>query len=495
MGRSIMMRPRSTFTCTTTALLAACGGAVAQPDIGAQIKITLSPGTANGNETTAAAIVRGDGVHEIVAGWNDYRTNGLILTGVAVSSDGGATWTAMNVRPPAPSQSSVEGDPMTAYDQRTGTLWVGGISFFAAQGGCFLAKKIPGVNQFETAVVAKKTSSADKGWAAAGPAPGNPDSTMLYIAYNEGILRSADMGATWAGPTPLGTGIGYLPRVGPDGVLHILSWNLNSCCQDGIWYQRSFDGGVTVEPVKKIATRMDLWDAFNPTVFPGSFRVPQLNYLAIDPDGKTLYVVYFDTTAKIGINSNVDLYFMKSTDGGNSWSIPKVINGDSDPAGDQFFPWLEVDSEGRIHMLFYDTRGIAQNDNAANMTFNAYYSYSDDGGETWSEFQLNPVPFSSAVGQSFFIGDYLGMAMAGDRVYPTYLDTHLGKQDIFAHVITRESVPCAADCNGDGLANVFDFLCFQGLVTGSDPRADCNGDGSINIFDWLCFQGLVAQGC
>jgi hypothetical protein len=56
-------------------------------------------------------------------------------------------------------------------------------------------------------------------------------------------------------------------------------------------------------------------------------------------------------------------------------------------------------------------------------------------------------------------------------------------------------VSCYADCNGDGVVNIFDFLCFQGKVSTGDPSADCNGDGPINIFDFLCFQGAVTQGC
>jgi hypothetical protein len=58
-----------------------------------------------------------------------------------------------------------------------------------------------------------------------------------------------------------------------------------------------------------------------------------------------------------------------------------------------------------------------------------------------------------------------------------------------------DDVSCYADCNGDGVVNIFDFLCFQGLVTTGNPAADCNGDGSVNIFDFLCFQGAVTQGC
>jgi probable HAF family extracellular repeat protein len=58
-----------------------------------------------------------------------------------------------------------------------------------------------------------------------------------------------------------------------------------------------------------------------------------------------------------------------------------------------------------------------------------------------------------------------------------------------------EAQSCYADCNDDGSVNIFDFLCFQGLVTTADPAADCNADGSVNIFDFLCFQGHVTQGC
>jgi hypothetical protein len=68
---------------------------------------------------------------------------------------------------------------------------------------------------------------------------------------------------------------------------------------------------------------------------------------------------------------------------------------------------------------------------------------------------------------------------------------NVGVDNIAIHVAEG----CYADCNGDGAVNIFDFLCFQGLVTTGDPAADCNGDGSVNIFDFLCFQGAVTEGC
>jgi hypothetical protein len=58
-----------------------------------------------------------------------------------------------------------------------------------------------------------------------------------------------------------------------------------------------------------------------------------------------------------------------------------------------------------------------------------------------------------------------------------------------------ELVDCFADCNGDTEINIFDYLCFQGLVARGGPGADCNEDGSVDILDYLCFQGLVLAGC
>jgi subtilisin len=74
-------------------------------------------------------------------------------------------------------------------------------------------------------------------------------------------------------------------------------------------------------------------------------------------------------------------------------------------------------------------------------------------------------------------------------------DNNFGYGIVDAEAAVGDVAPCAADCNGDGKANILDFLCFQGLVTNGDMGADCTGDGEINVFDWLCFQGLVTKGC
>jgi hypothetical protein len=62
-------------------------------------------------------------------------------------------------------------------------------------------------------------------------------------------------------------------------------------------------------------------------------------------------------------------------------------------------------------------------------------------------------------------------------------------------IFTAEVGGCLADCNGDGVLNILDFVCFQGLFQTQAPEADCNDDGAYNILDFVCFQGEFQQGC
>ncbi|MGD8454596.1 MAG: tetratricopeptide repeat protein [Phycisphaerae bacterium] len=472
--------------------------------IGPQVRMDIAGGTAAANETTMASTpVR---PLEVVGAWNDWRdsygTTELVRVGVAVSLDGGETWTDFLVRPPVANRSTVEGDPMTCYDNRTGTLWVGGISFTASAGnsGLFVARQTPGTTSFEPSIMAHTSYSPDKGWMAAGPAPAMQDQTRVYIAYNEGALRSTDMGATWAGPVSLGSGLGFLPRVGPGGELYVsyFDWGY------GVKLKRSLNGGVSFT-THTIATRLDTWESYEGGRFPGTFRVPIMHYLAVDPNDGTLYCVYFDTTNIVAGNYNVDLYFSKSTDRGSTWTTPVIISTDGVPPGDQFWPWLEVDQSGRIHMVYYDSRRTLQNDGAVHGYFDACYMTSDDGGATWDNYWLTPAPFDSNDDgldrPSQFLGDYLGLGLGGDRVYPCYLSTQNGDADIFTNVIVFSS---AGDVNGDGAVDNFDIAAFVYAINHSEAEfldaypegcytcADVNGDGAVDNFDIGPFVSLIA---
>jgi hypothetical protein len=54
---------------------------------------------------------------------------------------------------------------------------------------------------------------------------------------------------------------------------------------------------------------------------------------------------------------------------------------------------------------------------------------------------------------------------------------------------------CYADCDGNSVLDVFDFLCFQDAFVGMDPYADCDGNTTFDVFDFLCFQDEFVMGC
>jgi len=56
-------------------------------------------------------------------------------------------------------------------------------------------------------------------------------------------------------------------------------------------------------------------------------------------------------------------------------------------------------------------------------------------------------------------------------------------------------LPCPADCNGDTILNIIDFVCFQTQWQAQTEQGDCDGNGVYNIIDFVCFQQAFQNGC
>lgn len=401
------------------------------PVIGSMRQISVDPSSNCANETTSVSTSNGQ---EIIGGFNDYRSDGTIKSGFGVSNDGGSTWTHVLIRPPVGNQTTVEGDPFTIYDRRTNTVWACGMSF-ANNGGIYIAKKNPGLNTFQASTMARVSSISDKAWGVAGPLPGNPNSTRIYITYNEGIIRSDD-GVTFSAPTSLGTGLGFLPRVGPNGELYVTYWDDST----GVMFKRSLDGGLTFATVRA-ATRMDTWGTESPNGrVPGTYRIPPIQTMAVNPVNGTIAIMYFDTTNTIGSNRNLDLYMVVSTNQGTSWSTPtRLPFRPLGTVGDMFFPWLEYTLDGRLHLLAFDSSYVNQNDGIAHGLLDQDYAYSDNDGGTWTKFRLTPTSFDSfndgRGASASFMGDYSGIGISDRRVFPVFLDTQNGGADTYTSVV------------------------------------------------------------
>lgn len=285
---------------------------------------------------------------------------------------------------------------------------------------------------------------------AAGRDPDDASQTRLYVAYNLGLQVSTDLGQSWSAVTPLDSmRVGFHPRVGPGGELYITYWDFDF----GVLLLRSFDGGTTLEGPFQIATRMDTWGTQDGSCAPGLFRTANLNFLAVDPTDGTLYCVFHDTTQVVGGQSDLDVYLIRSTDQGTTWTTPRIVNGDFDPPGDQFLPWIEVDTAGRVHLIYFDTRHTPQLDDTEHGMIDVYDALSLDQGDSWSETRLTTAPFDSAdaVWQTNgqFLGDYLAATpttdASGDALHVLYPTTENGDLDLWTRRIEFTGTPLFSD--------------------------------------------------
>ena len=132
-----------------------------------------------------------------------------------------------------------------------------------------------------------------------------------------------------------------------------------------------------------------------------------------------------------------NIYFSRSTDGGDTWSEAKIIH--SDIKNDQFWQWLAVDkTNGDIGVMYFDSRRDPEN-----LMTECWVSYSQDGGDTWidrpvsdmvSDLRLNPFSGNA------FAGDYSGMTFHNGIMYPSWVDMRnavkeLSDSDVFTAII------------------------------------------------------------
>ena len=119
--------------------------------------------------------------------------------------------------------------------------------------------------------------------------------------------------------------------------------------------------------------------------------------------------------------------FARSTDGGGSWSAPVRVNDDPGNAW-QWFGTMSTSPSGRIDAIWLDTR-----DNPGTYLSSLYYSYSTDGGVTWSANERLSESFDPHVGwpNQDKMGDYFHMVSDDAGFSLAWAATFNGEQDVY----------------------------------------------------------------
>jgi hypothetical protein len=159
----------------------------------------------------------------------------------------------------------------------------------------------------------------------------------------------------------------------------------------------TFDQVTTVN----MGGSLDFSDTINPAGLAGQL------FLAVDRSGgATNNNIYMLASVQpTGFGTGTDVMFVRSTDGGLTFSTPHRIN--DDPINHNKWHWfgtLSVAPNGRIDSVWFDTRNAANNTDSQ-----LFYSFSTDGGVSWSPNVAVSNSFTPFEGypQQNKIGDYI----------------------------------------------------------------------------------------
>lgn len=381
-----------------------------------------------------AIIINPNNTDQLYAGTN--------LNNVYYSNDGGYTWTEEQLYSP---QYGVWGDPVLICDT------AGAFYFFHLSNPlsgswidrivCQKVDSLGGEWNDGTYMGLNGSKAQDKEWAIV-----NRRNNHIYVTWtqfdqygtsnpdyfsNIMFSKSLDGGLTWSEALQINevsgdcidsdnTTEGAVPAIGPNGEIYV-AW----AGPEGLVFDRSLDEGETwLENDIFICDIGGGWDY----AIPGIYRANGLPVTICDtsggPNHGTIYVNWTDQTNG---SDDTDVWLVKSTDGGNTWTDPVRVNDDP-PGSQQFFTWVAIDQvTGYLWFVYYDRRNYD-----SNLT-DVYMAFSTDGGENFINFPVSESPFLPTSG--IFFGDYTNITAHDNVIRPVWIRLHGGQLSTWTAIV------------------------------------------------------------
>jgi len=380
---------------------------------------------------------------QIVIGWRQFDSvlSNFREAGYAFSGDAGETWTF----PGAVQEGFFRSDPVLSADA-DGNFYYYSLTFgnYPVLGTWVHLFKsldggmtwLPPVNAF----------GGDKQWMTIDRTDGIGRGN-IYGSWSEfdtccppnDFSRSIDSGASFESPLaiPPPKMVWGTLDVGPDGTLYVAGANAYGRLHV---VGRSSNAQNPLEtPVFELVQQVNLggesaWGGINPEGLLGQV------WVATDHSGGPTHGnVYMLASVDPPGPDPVDVYFIRSTDGGEIWSDPIRVNDDpADSGAWQWFGTMSVAPNGRIDAIWNDTRN-----DPGNFLSEVFYSSSVDAGETWSTNQAITPPFDPSLGypQQEKLGDYYHMISDDEGANLVYAATFNGEEDVYFLRIPATSTP------------------------------------------------------
>src|SRR5262249_10306646 len=320
-----------------------------------QVNVTGSQANITGDAANEPSIAVDPNNHNRMAiGWRQFDnvSSNFRQAGYAYTTDGGATWTFPGKLEPGVFRS----DPVLDQDAE----------------GNFYYNSLR--QTLESYVFRSSTGGASWGapayaygggkqWMSIDPTAG-PGHRHIYQVGSTGpydptkLNRSNDGGVTFQAPTYDDSLFWGTLDVGTDGTMYLVGTENEGL--DDYTLVRSFDVKNAVPTPTFTLSKFSLGGHIGDGLPQNPVGLSGQVWVAVDKaTGPTAGWVYaLCSVVRPGVDS-LDVMFARSTDGGQSWSVPVRVNDDAPGASLQWFRTMSVAPNGRIDVVWNDTRHFA----------------------------------------------------------------------------------------------------------------------------------------
>ncbi|MFZ0705122.1 MAG: hypothetical protein WAM71_05920 [Candidatus Korobacteraceae bacterium] len=395
----------------------------------------------------------------VVVNYNDHNTaQSNTYGGISYSTDGGATFTEIEPDPLATGHSQNYGDPIVVFNKKLNMWFAGDLVTGCGGQGIGLWTSPDGIN-WSVGACAHNSGEDDRESFWVDNDPTSAGYGRMYISFGNyevgsGALQVvySDNGTSWTLVTVSNTSTFYRDvqitgaqvsptanRAALKGYNTVILASMDegggglATRQNLIWH--SNNGGASWTS----AITGPRFAAVGDGTCPSNSYFARINPIwrhmgwgepAVGPNN----VIHYVYAAHGQGSDNGDIFYVRSTDGGATWSTPLLLNTDTPGVQyhTQWMPNLSVNAAGKVTASWYDRRSVSSACNSATdpgCNYERYARQSSDNGNTWgaSDFAVStaiiPQPQQTDSGvQSCYAGDYDYSTAQGGSAYVTWTD-------------------------------------------------------------------------